>query len=166
MRRKALLAGHLGARRAIRAVSPPGAAWSRLAELGEDMWAEVVAWEQRATFDRALERSPDDPTARGWFELAEPGWTIVIGELPSLPPDPPPREGALALEWGVDPDADGADPPWSMTARTDGRTLVEPGGWVEGEPVAVRVTVNPRAPARGPGRIADAVDDAEESSPS
>ncbi len=99
-RRDALIDGHLDARRAIRAVAPPGAEWSRLLQLDQRRWIEVVGWASRSTFDRAEERSADDPVASAWFDLAEPGWTIVIAELDELPRQPPPAEGELEVEAG------------------------------------------------------------------
>jgi hypothetical protein len=137
----------------------------------------VVAWETRSVFDRALELSEDDPTARAWFDLAEPGWTIVIGEIAAKQPIPPPREGVLELVWRDRADAYEAEDgsAWSMVARTDGRALVDPSGWVEEEPAVVRITVHGDVDAQGarPGRpgegkvrdaggIAHAIDSAEE----
>lgn len=163
-RRAELLDGHLAARRAIAACSPPGSLWSRLAELDGNRWVEAVAWEDRAVFEGALERSPNDPVAGTWFALAEPGYTIVVGEL-ERPDPPPPREGALELTWAPGPDAappQAADAAWSAVAWFDGRTLVDERGWVEGEPSAVRVAVHSGDPGPGAARIADAVDAAEE----
>jgi len=174
-RRAALLAGHLEARRSIRALSPPGALWSRLAQLGGRRWVEVVGWGSRSTFERALELAPDDPTAGAWFALAEPGFTIVIGEVAQAPGSAPPRDGELELVWSTEPGyppaaMDGSS--WSVVAYTDGRTLVDPSGWTDGEPQVVRLSVHGRVEAGGEspaagtmreaGPIADAIDAAEE----
>jgi hypothetical protein len=171
-----LIGGHLDARRAIRALSPPGALWSRLAQFDKRRWVEVVAWPHRSVFDRALELSPGDPTAGAWFELAEPGFTIVIGEASEPPDSPPPREGELELVWSTGPGrkapeaADGAV--WSLLAETDGPTLRDDHtSWVDGEPAIVRISVAGGEAGREPvgsgrtreaGLIAHAVDDAEE----
>jgi hypothetical protein len=176
-RAEELIGGHLDARRAIRTLSPPGTHWSRLARLDERRWVEVVAWPQRSVFDRALELSPDDPTAGAWFALAEPGFTIVIGEAGEPPDSPPPRKGELELVWSTPPAtkapeaANGAV--WSLLAETDGRTLHDDHeSWTDGAPASVRISVQAgvgagREPA-GPGQtheagpIAHAVDDTEE----
>lgn len=141
-RRRDLVDGHLPARRAIRAVSPPGALWSRLAQLGQRRWVEAVAWERRSTFDRALELSQNEPTAREWFDLAEPGWTIELARLEAAPMPAPPREGRLELSWRV-PGRRQAPPvaAWRVLGETDGRMLVDPTGWVEARRSVVRLTV-------------------------
>ncbi len=172
--RGALLDGHLPARRAIRKVAPPGAAWSRLVELGGSRWIEVVAWEQRSTFDRALELSQDDPTARGWFDLAEPGFTITIAGLERLPSPPPPRQGRLE----VAPDLDQPQPRggeiWSVLAETDGPILVDPAGWVGDRGGTIRLSVTPgsASPATSEwaeeaesGEIVDSIDAPQEEAP-
>jgi hypothetical protein len=181
-RREALVAGHLDARRAIRAVSPPGDLWSRLAQLDERRWVEVVAWGSRAVFERALERSQDDPTARAWFDLSELGYTIAIGELAADTAGSPPRDGELELVWGVGAGeaavermAAGA---WTALAQIDGRTFVDPSGWVEGEPTVVRLVARrrvdpqPESPdllgreyVRDVGGIVHAIDAADEQDP-
>jgi hypothetical protein len=181
-RREELVAGHLDARRAIRAVSPPGALWSRLAQLDERRWVEVVAWGSRSVFEQAVERSQDDPTARGWFDLSEPGYTIAIGELAGDPGSPP-REGELELVWGAGTGKGTAEhmtaDTWRALAEIDGRTFVDPSGWVESEPTVVRLAVRRRVdpqaessdlpegePSGDAGRIVDAIDAAEEQDPS
>jgi hypothetical protein len=175
-----LLAGHDDARRAIAAVSPPGALWSRLARIGTRGWIEIVAWAQRATFDRALELSPGDPVAGPWFELADPGYTIMLGEAASGSAGPPPRQGELELTWGpgelgLHP-PDDASPPgaWSSLIEVESRAWVDPSGWADGEPSTLRlIAAGGPAPAGGtatPGagrarevaRIAHAVDSAGE----
>jgi hypothetical protein len=176
-RAEELIGGHLDARRAIRALAPPGTLWSRLARLDRRRWVEVVAWPQRSVFDRALELSPGDPTAGAWFALAEPGFTIVIGEAGEPPDSPPPREGELELVWSRVPEGNAAEAAngaaWSLLAETDGRTLQDDhASWAEGEPATVRISVlaeggagrEPAPPGRTreAGPIAHAVDDAEE----
>jgi hypothetical protein len=173
-RQAELVARHLGARRAIRSVSPPGALWSRLGRHGERGWIEVVAWGARAVFERALELSPHEPGARSWFELAEPGWTLAIGEAPDAAGDPPPREGSLELQpLRARESANGAaaaGEPWTTRVVVDGRTWVDPEGWTAREPAVLRLVVRAGGDAPAPGadsprelaRIADAVDAAEE----
>jgi len=174
-RQAELVAGHTGARRAIHALSPPGALWSRLTRVGERGWIEIVAWERRELFDRALERSADDPVARPWFDLASPGYMILLGETHDAPP-PPPREGALELEWTRDSAAAGegeAVPGWSLRVEIGARAWVDASGWVERAPMAARMTeareassvpfqVDPPAPFGERVAIAHAVDAAEE----
>jgi hypothetical protein len=141
-RRRALIDGHLPARRAIRGVAPPGALWARLAHLGQRGWIEVVAWERRSTFDQALELSQSESTARDWFDLAEPGWTIELARLETPPLAPPPRRGHLEVSWhasGRPPALAGAT--WIVLGETDGRTLVDPTGWVETRRSVVSLTV-------------------------
>ena len=77
-RADALISGHPAARLAIDSVSP-GWIWSRLARFDERSWIEVVAWSDREPFDRAFELSVREPDAAEWFDLADPGWTIVLG---------------------------------------------------------------------------------------
>ena len=174
-RRRELLAGHLGARRAIHALAPPGALWSRLTRVGERGWIEIVAWERRELFDRALELSAADPVARPWFDLASPGYMILLGETHDAPP-PPPREGALELEWALSaaaPAGGDAEPGWSLQVEIGTRAWVDASGWVERAPMAVRISearegssapfrVDPPAPFRERVAIAHAVDAAEE----
>jgi len=140
-RRRALLDGHLPARRAIHSVSPPGALWSRLTHIGGAWWVEVVAWERRTTFDRALELSQGEPVAREWFDLAEPGWTIDLARLESVPPAPP-RHGHLEIAWDSPAVRESqAGRPWTVLGETDGRRLVDPSGWEEAARRSVRLTV-------------------------
>jgi len=174
-RRQELLAGHLGARRAIHALSPPGALWSRLTRVGERGWIEIVAWERRELFDRALELSAEDPVARPWFDLASPGYMILLGETEDAPPLPP-REGALELEWALEdaaPAEGDAEPGWSLRVEIGTRAWVDASGWVERAPMTARMSeapegssapfrVDPPAPFRERVAIAHAVDAAEE----
>jgi hypothetical protein len=178
-RRRALVDGHLPARRAIRGVSPPGALWSRLAHLGRQRWVEVVAWERRSTFDRALELSQDEPTAREWFELAEPGWTIEVARLVVAPLPPPPRHGHLEISsHGLFWRRVSASGAWTIRGEGDGRKLVDPDGWFETTRRDVSLTVTAggasetgiRSPLRSKesregGQIIDAIDAREEQVP-
>lgn len=145
-RAEELIAGHERARLAIDSVSP-GWVWSRLARFDERSWIEIVAWSERAAFERALELSVGEPDAADWFDLADPGWTIVLGEpvQPSGSP-PPPAEGTLALTTaarGEDsalvaaPD-DGTS--WSMLIDLEDRIWTE-GDWRKSPPGLLRVSV-------------------------
>jgi hypothetical protein len=169
------VAGHTAARRAIRAVSPPGTLWSRLTRIGDSGWIEFCAWERRETFDRALERSADDPVARPWFELAEPGYTISLGDARSRP-QPPPREGELELAWWRNEAGAGSDQAaaqgWELRAEV-GSSVWTDSGWIERDPMLLVITAAGAADAGEDGsskgeplrervRIAHAVDPAEE----
>jgi hypothetical protein len=161
-RRAALIRGHLHARRAIRAVSPPGDLWSRLAQLDERRWLEVVAWDSRPLFERALERAPNNETARTWFDLADAGWSILTGVSPTDPPSPPPPEGELELVWSPEGEvpaaASASKPEWSIDVQLDLQAWVDPSGWIEKEPAALRVNArrqtSDRAPSESPHRSA------------
>jgi hypothetical protein len=161
-RREALIGGHLEARRAIREVSPPGDRWSRLARLGERSWLEVVAWDSDAVFERALEGSSGDERAQSWFDLAEPGWTIRIGHSAAAPS--PPAEGGLDLLWSEEPTApeetSSSGPDWSLDVRLGPRAWVDPSGWTELAPAALRISAATGSPApeRETALIASAVE--------
>lgn len=184
-RRAELIDGHAEARRAIHAVAPPGAIWSRLLRLGKRGWLEVVAWPERAVFDTALERAPSDPTARAWFGLADPAWSISMGEVADPPEAPPPREGELELTWlrGGQREMAAAhrlEDGWSALIEVEGRAWIYPSGWSEREPSLLVLAVPPGgggagirggaagAASRGAGhegevaRIANAIDSAED----
>src|SRR5262249_20480555 len=136
------------ARRAIRAVSPPGDLWSRLLQLGDRGWVEVVAWESLDLFERSLERAPQDPTAGAWFALAERGWSILTGALAS-PVDPPPPAGELELVWSREGEAlpaSSSEHAWSMDVKLDPRTWVDPSGWTGRDPGTLRVNAPPSSP--------------------
>jgi len=137
-----LVAGHTAARRAIRAVSPPGTLWSRLTRSGETGWIELVAWVRREVFDRALERSADDPVAGAWFRLAEPGYTILLGEI-AEEPLPPPRDGELQLSWwrnGAAAESPRPGGAWGLQASIDSRAWTDTSGWIEGDPMSLLIT--------------------------
>lgn len=162
-----LISGHADARRAIRAVAPPGALWSRLLRCGERGWLEIVAWESRQVFERALELAPSDPTAGAWFSLADPGWTILTGELLAASAGAPPREGELELSWSDDGGQGSAA--WSARIEIDDRAWLDPSGWVAHPPemltlseVAGDATGESEPGRRELGRIAHAIDAPDE----
>ena len=142
-RREALIGGHLDARRAIRVVSSPGDLWSRLAQLDSRRWVEVVAWDSRRLFEQALKRAPKDETARRWFELAEPGWSILTGVSATDLAGPPPTEGELELVWCQEAElpaaASSSEHGWSIDVRLDLRAWVDPSGWTKVERGTVQV---------------------------
>jgi len=141
-----LIAGHERARLAIDSVSP-GWIWSRLARFDERSWIEIVAWSERAAFDRALELSIDEPDAADWFGLADPGWTIRLGEPVEAPSSDPPAGGSLLLATaplGEDsalvaaPDDGDA---WSMLIALDERAWSEAeADWAAVSPGLLRLT--------------------------
>ena len=144
----ALVSGHEAARLAIDSVSP-GWIWSRLGRFDERSWIEIVAWRDRAAFDRALELSVGEPDAADWFDLADPDWTIELGGPVDDPQSGPPAEGDLVLttaERGESsalvaaPD-EGAT--WSLLLDLDGRVWSE-GAWRRSSPGLLRISV-PRA---------------------
>lgn len=147
-----LVSGHDAARLAIDALSP-GWIWSRLARFDERSWVEIVAWNGRAAFDRALELSANDPVASAWFELADPGWTIVLGEpVADSVPIPPPAGSLELIEAGAGEDSalvatpdDGSA--WTMLVEVEG-AVWQHDGWRRSSPGMLRVTVP--APERGP----------------
>jgi hypothetical protein len=161
-RRDELVGGHLDARRAIRAVSPPGDLWSRLAQLDERRWLEIVAWGSRPLFERSLEHAPNDETARTWFDLAEAGWSIFTGRSPTDSPSPPPPEGELELVWSaggqVAAAASASKPEWSIDVQLDLQAWVDPTGWIEKEPAALQVNArrqsSDRVPSESPHKSA------------
>ncbi|HSI81620.1 MAG TPA: hypothetical protein VK919_13315 [Solirubrobacterales bacterium] len=182
-RQEDLVAGHLDARRAIRDAAPPGALWSRLLQHGERAWIEIVGWESRGAFIRALEAAPSDPTAGAWFTLADPGWTILTGEIAATKGKAPPREGELELLW-EDGSAGGVTRPgasWSARIEIDDRAWIDPTGWVTRRPMVLMLTASragagrtggdstspasaatAKAPVRELARIAHAVDSVDE----
>jgi hypothetical protein len=177
-RRDALIGGHLDARRAIRAVSSPGDLWSRLAQLDSRRWVEVVAWQSRGLFEQALERAPKEETARRWFELAEPGWSILTGVSSTDLVGPPPTEGELELVWSQEAElpaaASSSKHGWSIDVRLDLRAWVDPSGWTEKERGTLRVnaagsTTRERTETPGIQRevavIASAIESAEVGGP-
>jgi hypothetical protein len=147
----ALVSGHERARLAIDALSP-GWIWSRLARFHECSWVEIVAWRERAAFERALELSVNEPAAADWFDLAVPGWTIVLGEPVEHAGPVPPQQGTVELI-GARIGEDAAlvatadeDVQWSMLIELDGRVWTGE-SWVRDPPGMLRMTVP--APDRG-----------------
>ena len=144
-RADALISGHPAARLAIDSVSP-GWIWSRLARFDERSWIEVVAWSDRDSFDRALKLSVREPDAAEWFDLADPGWTIVLGEVMQASGPIPPTEGSLSLITA--PRGDGSalvaaadeGAPWSMLIDLDG-SLWREDAWRRAAPGLLRLTV-------------------------
>ena len=130
-----LVAGHDAARRAIDDVGP-GWIWSRLARFDERSWVEVVAWDERDAFLRALERSAQQPIATAWFGLADPGWTLRIGARTGGDADRPPSAGRLEL--GATSDREGR---WCATVELEGRTWTDDDAWRPSPPASVRITV-------------------------
>lgn len=146
-RAEELIAGHERARLAIDSVSP-GWIWSRLGRFDERSWIEIVAWRERVAFDRALELSVNEPDAADWFGLADPGWTITLGEPVEAPASGPPGEGTLALTTAprgegsalVATPEEGAA--WSMLIALDERVWSEAeGDWRPASSSMLRITV-------------------------
>jgi hypothetical protein len=149
---ESLVEGHGTARLAMDALAP-GWIWSRLARLDERQWIEVVAWQKREAFERSFAEAADDPVAGAWFDLAAPGWTIVLGEPVEAVGPPPPHDGSLELvsaragEEAALVAAHEAGSRWSLLIETDGRDWTGE-SWEETAPGLVRLTVP--APDRGP----------------
>jgi hypothetical protein len=147
----ALISGHERARLAIDSLSP-GWIWSRLARFDERSWVEIVAWRERSAFERALELSVNEPDAADWFDLAAPGWTIVLGEPVEDPVPVPPQEGDVELiEARTGEDAALVAIPdegvhWSMLVELDGGVWSGE-SWTRAAPGMLRMTVP--APDRG-----------------
>lgn len=163
-RRDALIAGHLDARRAIRDVAPPGDRWSRLAQLDQRRWLEVVAWDNEAVFERALKGSSADQRAQSWFDLAQPGWTIRLGASATAPSNSPPANGRLELHWSrkreMPAETSSPGPEWSIDIRLGPRAWVDPSGWSELQPATLRISAAAGSPAphHETALIASAVD--------
>lgn len=149
-RAEALVAGHQPARLAIDAVAP-GWVWSRLGRLDERTWIEVVAWSSRQAFLRALELSSRQPTVQDWFDLADPDWTLELGEHVDGDLGLPPAEGDLELTSSRGDDADLVAAPdqasrWSALIEMDGRVWSE-GSWNATKPSLLRIGVRERREA-------------------
>lgn len=151
-RADALVEGHEAARLAMHALAP-GWIWSRLGRFDERHWVEVVAWRERAAFERTFADAADDPVAGAWFDLAAPGWTIVLGEPVEELGPPPPQNGTMeligartgensALEAALEAGAQ-----WSLLIETDRREW-RGESWEPTAPEMVRLTVP--APDREP----------------
>ena len=92
-----LVRGHKPARLAMDALSP-GCLWSRLARMNGRRWVEVVAWRDLAAFERVWKQASKTPEIAAWFDLADPGFTIDLGEpLNDLWPTLPPAKGWIEL---------------------------------------------------------------------
>jgi hypothetical protein len=147
---EALVSGHSPARRAIDAVAP-GWIWSRLARYDERTWIEIVVWLSRRHFLRALELSVEQPVARNWFELADDGWTLELGERLDGDEGVPPLQGTLEVTsaHGEDGDLVAAPDPrtsWSSLIELDGRVWSE-GEWRVNQPSLLRLEVRDAAAA-------------------
>jgi hypothetical protein len=148
-----LVAGHERARLAIDSLSP-GWIWSRLARFSEVSWIEIVAWRDRAGFERALELSVNEPAAADWFDLADPGWTIVLGEpVEELGPTPPELGTIELITAGAGEDsalvaAPDAGSHWSLLVDLEGREWAGD-SWRPTAPGMLRMTVP--APERESG---------------
>jgi hypothetical protein len=145
-----LLQGHGPARLAIDAVAP-GWIWSRLARFEDQSWIEVIAWRSRSAFLRALELSVRQPAAKDWFDLADPGWTLELGEHVDGGEGVPPGVGDLELTSSRGKDADLVAAPdqashWSCLVELDGRVWSE-GEWRMSQPSLLRLGVRQSAPA-------------------
>lgn len=144
-----LLAGHRPARLAIDAVAP-GWVWSRLARIDDRTWIEVVAWRTRAAFMRALELAPQQQVAQDWFDLADGGWTLQLGEHVDGDQGAPPADGDIELTFSGGEDADLVASPeqssrWSSLIELDGRVWSE-GQWHPQRPGLLRLGVRARSP--------------------
>lgn len=152
-RAETLVAGHGGARLAIDAMAP-GCIWSRLGRFDERRWIEVVAWRDHAAFERAFEFAMNDPAVGRWFDLAEPDWTIELGEPVEDSSDQPPQAGTMEVvtatggeEGALVATAEG-DPAWSALLALDGRVW-RGASWSRSAPGMVRISVPaPEASAR------------------
>jgi hypothetical protein len=153
-RAEALVAGHEAARLAIDSVAP-GWIWARLARFDRRSWVELVAWRERASFERALELSVDQPDAAEWFELADPGWSIVLGQPREDERRPPPAEGTLELvaasagENAAEDAVPNASSAWSMLLELEDGVW-SGDSWRASPPGELRIT----APEEDPGASA------------
>ena len=154
-RAEPLVAGHEGARRAIDAVAP-GWNWSRLGRFDECRWIEVVAWRDRAAFERAFEFAMNDPAVARWFDLADPGWTIELGEPIEDAGDRPPQAGTMEVVTAPGGEESALvataedDPAWSSLIALDGRVW-RGDSWVRSAPGMARISVPaPEAPSARP----------------
>lgn len=115
----------------------------------------MVAWRTRADFLRALELAVEQPVASEWFGLADPDWTLELGEHVDGDVGVPPAEGALELTSAGDDTADLVAAPnqatrWSELIELDGRVWKE-GAWGTRQPSLVRLEVRGHpAPATPP----------------
>ncbi len=168
-RAEPLVAGHQAAREAIDDVAP-GWVWSRLARMDDTSWIEVVAWRTRAAFERALELAVEQPVPRDWFGLADPDWTLELGEHVDGDAGVPPAAGDLELTSSGGDDADLVAAPdlasrWSVLVEMDGRVWSE-GAWHTTRPSLLRVGVreHTEAPASPPWTQAFTIEHASDNS--
>jgi hypothetical protein len=149
-RAEELVAGHEAARLAIDSVAP-GWSWSRLARFDRRSWVELVAWPDRGAFERALARSVGEPDAAEWFELADPGWSIVLGRPLEGAGIPPPADGTLELfsaRAGEVAAAPGGGSEWSIVLELEDRVWAGD-SWRASPPGQLRITVLESDPGAG-----------------